>query len=339
MHLDDISPTLLRQFLTLSELGRVDAAAERLGIGERSLARALQRLERRLGAQLLLRGRGTLTPTEAGVRAADRAGEVLSALDRFAAHARAERGTLRVAHPASVDTLTLVLDELGRAAPDVAVHEATLGCDDQLAALRSGTLDVALCCGDEAWAAATAGDLVAVELRADALLAAVPIGRMTLVDELPTSVDSRTTSLTVADTRDWPSLDALVRACEERAGREFERVPVPAGSAHEIAALERAAPDTPYLLLSSALVRPVARRLVPLAPDGARFSWALVHRAGAPGEHVRALLAAARHTARERGWLAHATPREPTNLGASALSWDRRSHDHAMRGSGSAGTV
>jgi DNA-binding transcriptional LysR family regulator len=306
MHLDDISPTLLRQFLTLTELGRLDIAAERLGIGERSLARALQRLERRLGAQLLVRGRGTLTPTDAGARAAARASDVLAALDSFAAHARAERGTLRVAHPASVDTLTLVLDELSRATPGVAVHETTLPCDEQLAALRGGTLDVALCRAEDAFAAATAGDLVAVELREDPLMAAVPIGRLTLVDDRPTSVDPLTTTLTVADTRDWPSLDALVRSCEERAGRAFNRVPVPAGSPHEVAALERAAPDAPYLLLSSVLVRPAARRLVALSPGDGTFEWALVHRAGSTGEHVRALLAAARHTAQARGWLEHA---------------------------------
>ncbi|WP_088316686.1 LysR family transcriptional regulator [Kineosporia sp. R_H_3] len=143
----------LRYFLAVAEELHIGRAAQRLGMAQPPLSRAIQRLERRLGVTLLERtGRGVQL-TDAGAVLRD---EGRAALD--AVHA-AERRTRRAA-PAPVTSRPAVvlvtkagassellakLLEAYAAEPDSAEVEVLLcGIGEQESMLRDGQADVAL---------------------------------------------------------------------------------------------------------------------------------------------------------------------------------------------------
>ncbi|WP_440901328.1 LysR family transcriptional regulator [Actinosynnema sp.] len=139
----------LRYFVAVAEELHFGRAAARLGIAQPPLSRAVQQLERRLGAQLLER-------TPRGVRLTG-AGAVLLAEGRAAldAVAAAERRTRRagVEDPkvvlvskagASNDVLPDLLAAYGRVPGSVAVDVVLSGIGEQEWYLRDGRADVAL---------------------------------------------------------------------------------------------------------------------------------------------------------------------------------------------------
>jgi DNA-binding transcriptional LysR family regulator len=79
----------LRRFATLAEDCHFGRAAERLGMGQPQLSRALQRLERQVGTRLLARTSREVTPTEAGLALLEDARRLLAIAE--AAPARALR--------------------------------------------------------------------------------------------------------------------------------------------------------------------------------------------------------------------------------------------------------
>jgi DNA-binding transcriptional LysR family regulator len=100
-------PTLrqLHYFITLAEEQHFGRAAERAGIAQPPLTQQIQRLERQLGCQLLIRGRKTQL-TAAGVTLAGEARRLLNQADQLVETtrriARGEAGQLRVGVPPSV---------------------------------------------------------------------------------------------------------------------------------------------------------------------------------------------------------------------------------------------
>ena len=141
----------LRYFVAVAEELHFGRAAERLGIAQPPLSRAIQQLERRLGVTLLERSSRGVNLTEAGSTLLR---EGAAALDALAA---AERRTRRVGVTNGTPTLVLVtkagasaellaklLDAYAAEPGAIAVDVVLCGPGEQERLLRDGRADVAL---------------------------------------------------------------------------------------------------------------------------------------------------------------------------------------------------
>ncbi|WP_020420190.1 LysR family transcriptional regulator [Amycolatopsis sp. ATCC 39116] len=145
----DLETRELRYFVTVAEELHFGRAAERLGIAQPPLSRAIRQLEQRLGARLLDRDRRGVALTDAG-RVLLREARV--ALDAVTAAARRTRRAADPHRPlvlvtkagASHELLQRLLDAAA-AEPDVPPVEVLL-CEvgEQAGLLRDGRADVAI---------------------------------------------------------------------------------------------------------------------------------------------------------------------------------------------------
>ncbi|NUW31291.1 LysR family transcriptional regulator [Nonomuraea sp. SMC257] len=139
----------LRYFRAVAEERNFTRAAERLGIAQPPLSRAVRQLERRLGARLLDRSTRQVTPTAAGLVLLEEAVRVLDAVSA-AAHRtrRAARATPAVVVTAKPGVATDLLRRMTRAyaaQPDAGRVEILVsGYGEQGGMVRDGRADVAL---------------------------------------------------------------------------------------------------------------------------------------------------------------------------------------------------
>ncbi|MGW2425319.1 LysR family transcriptional regulator [Streptomyces sp. NPDC001709] len=142
----------LRYFVAVAEELHFGRAAQRLGIAQPPLSRAIGRLERRLGALLLERTSRTVTLTEAGAVLLQEARAVLDAVE--AAERRTRRAALAATGQAGVvlatkagassELLAKLLDAYAAEPDAVAVDLLLCGIGEQEQLLRDGRADVAL---------------------------------------------------------------------------------------------------------------------------------------------------------------------------------------------------
>lgn len=145
----DLETRELRYFLAVAEELHFGRAAERLRIAQPPLSRAIQRLEQRLGVQLLERDRRGVALTNAGTVLLT---EARAALDGVAS---AARRTQRAADPqralvlatkagASVELLQRILSKVADGPDAVPVDVLLCEVGEQAGLLRNGRADIAL---------------------------------------------------------------------------------------------------------------------------------------------------------------------------------------------------
>ena len=146
------TPRELRYFVAVAEELHFGRAAQRLGMAQPPLSRAIRQLERRLGVALLDRTSRAVTLTEAGSVLLREGRAALDAVD--AADRRTRRAALAATgHPglvlvtkagASSELLAKLLDAYAAEPGAVAVDVLLCGIGEQERLLRDGRADVAL---------------------------------------------------------------------------------------------------------------------------------------------------------------------------------------------------
>lgn len=147
--MNDLEVRQLRYFVAVAEELHFGRAAERLGMAQPPLSRAIRALERQLGVPLLERTTRHVALTPAGetlLRDARIALDAVTAAARRARHAGRSEPGLRLALKADYDggLLPRILAAYQREAAALPVELVLGGKGEQVTALRDGRADVAL---------------------------------------------------------------------------------------------------------------------------------------------------------------------------------------------------
>jgi DNA-binding transcriptional LysR family regulator len=146
----DVQLQQLRYFVAVAETGHFSRAAQLTHVAQPSLSQQIRSLERELGAELVHRGRGGSTLTDAGEALLPLARRILADTESARAAVletvQLRRGRVRFGAPPSL-CVSLVPDVLGayRAShPGVELQLREGGSRDLVHALEAGELDLAL---------------------------------------------------------------------------------------------------------------------------------------------------------------------------------------------------
>lgn len=164
--LRDVNLNRLAVFVAVVEAGSLTAAAARLGLTKTMVSTHIQRLEKEVGASLLVRTTRRLSVTESGRAFYEASGKILHAAEEALAAVSGDsaplRGLLRVSAPIDYGSLVVApaLVDMRRLYPEL---ELELVCTDSYVDLIAEGIDVAIRLGqlaDSGLRAVTIGGFV-----------------------------------------------------------------------------------------------------------------------------------------------------------------------------------
>jgi len=145
-----IETRLMRYFLAVTREGTITHAAESLHVTQSTLSKQLMDLERRLGVQLLVRGKREVTLTDEGRYFKSRAEEALALIDKTEAELRGKGGEvsgdihLGCAQMASMRHVTATMARFQETHPLVRFHLYSGDADRVMEKLGSGAFDAGI---------------------------------------------------------------------------------------------------------------------------------------------------------------------------------------------------
>jgi DNA-binding transcriptional LysR family regulator len=142
--MDRLETRELAYFIAVAEELHFGNAAERLGMAQPPLSRAISRLERRMGVRLLERSSRRVALTDAGAMFLADSRRVLDSLDAAVRRAQRAQQPGRLVMAVRPGTASGLIADLIRS-PEVGSHDV-LFTHDRPAALRDGRADIALLC-------------------------------------------------------------------------------------------------------------------------------------------------------------------------------------------------
>jgi DNA-binding transcriptional LysR family regulator len=166
----------LRTLVAIADVGSLAAAAQALHLAPPTVTVHVAELESRLGAQLLVRGRGPAVPTALGERFIARARRLLAdadaALEDVRGQLAGESGRVRLGASTGViaHLLPPALERLAALHPGIAVDVQVLTSADSMARVAAGALDL----GIVALPQAEARGVEVRRLRRDPVMAFLP---------------------------------------------------------------------------------------------------------------------------------------------------------------------
>lgn len=167
--------SFLQSFVLVAETGSMAEAARRQGVTPAAIAQQVRTLERELGATLVARAGRTVTPTSAGHRLLERAGQLLGDVRSLQTLVREDvvTGELRLGaiNSALHTLLPKILGSLARAYPDVTVFIRSGLSQDLVEAVRQDQIDAAICLHPEF---ALSKSMAWTQLREEPLVVLVP---------------------------------------------------------------------------------------------------------------------------------------------------------------------
>ncbi len=141
--------SFLQSLVLVAQTGSMAEAARRQGVTPAAIAQQIHALERELGATLMARAGRTVTPTPAGHRLLERAGDLLREVGALQTLVREDlvAGELRLGaiNSALHTLLPNMLGKLARACPEVTVFIRSGLSQELVTALREDEIDVAVC--------------------------------------------------------------------------------------------------------------------------------------------------------------------------------------------------
>jgi DNA-binding transcriptional LysR family regulator len=293
----------LRYFAAVAEDLSFSNAARRLYVSQQALSRAIQQLERQVGAKLFERTTRTVRLTAAGAAMLAAARRSIAAADDALAQARrAARGEplqrLRIdISSAGLETGALVLRRLRRDHPDLPVDQVEEGVPRGLLSLEEGRLDALL-----GLASHRPPHLPSDVVRHEPVLVGATKGHpLAALDEVPVATLADLPLLLPSSSAAPEWIELVERFCRQ-AGVQVRRWP---GTTHGSVAAADVLREEGCVVPTVAWADPpddiVFRPLVNPQPV---FTWSLMTAPGARGcPEIEALAASIRALRNERAWL------------------------------------
>ena len=210
-----LDPRRLLTFREVARLGSFSRAAEELSLTQPAVSQQILSLERQLGIRLIDRGPGGLGLTDAGALLLQHAdavsGRLRLATEQLGALVGEERRHLAVgAFPSAIATIVPeVIVRMRAAEPELEVTVAEGAMEELVAAVRDGTLHLALLFQDAAAPRRDHEDVERHDLFEEPMVAALPRFTASRVERRSTSSSSRVTPGRRRRATAWSTAPAL----------------------------------------------------------------------------------------------------------------------------------